>query len=139
MVSAVAEHPVLSTFMITSRSHNTSLRSHTHDRDFNAPSPCPYDASAGTIAACGLLRLASLLLSSSSAVSSSKALGEKYLKAAFDLITAILLHCAAPRASLADGRIDWGEGGWETILMHSTINGNPRAARRFMDHGLVCE
>lgn len=35
--------------------------------------------------------------------------------------------------------MDFGEGGWETILMHSTINGNPKATRQFMDHGLICE
>lgn len=23
--------------------------------------------------------------------------------------------------------------------MHSTINGNPKATRQFMDHGLICE
>lgn len=33
--------------------------------------------------------------------------------------------------------INWGDGDWETILMHSTINGHPYAPRLIMDHGLV--
>ena len=102
-------------------------------RDFEAPLPCPYDASAGTIAATGLLRLSSILLDQKDGRS------ETYLKAGFDLISAIILHCASPAATMQKGTVDWGKDGWETLLMHSTINGNPRAARRFMDHGLVCE
>ncbi|KAL8292646.1 hypothetical protein RQP46_001258 [Phenoliferia psychrophenolica] len=44
--------------------------------------------------------------------------------------------CVTPAASVKDGSIDFGEGGWETILKHSTINGNERAQRLLMDHGL---
>lgn len=102
-------------------------------RDFSAPKPCPYDASAGTIAACGLLKLVRLL------AKSDPSSAEKYLSSALKLIEDVLRECAAPGATLKDGRVDFGQDGWETILMHSTINGNPKATRQFMDHGLICE
>jgi hypothetical protein len=104
-----------------------------YNRDFSAPKPCPYDASAATIAACGLLKLSRLLSKS------DPASAEKYLARAFKLIEDTLRECAAPAAKLEGGSVDFGDGGWETILMHSTINGNPKATRQFMDHGLICE
>lgn len=62
-----------------------------------------------------------------------------YLTRAFKLVSDTLRECAAPPASLREGHVEFGEGGWETILKHSTINGNPQATRLLMDHGLVCE
>ena len=63
-----------------------------------------------------------------------------YLGRAFKLVEDVLRECAAPEARLGEGgEVSWGEGGWETILKHSTIAGNPKANRQFMDHGLICE
>ena len=101
--------------------------------DFNAPEPTPYDASAGTIAACGLRMLSVLLLPTDAAAA------DYYLGRAFKLVEDVLRECAAPAAKLQDGKVDWGKDGWETILKHSTIAGNPKANRQFMDHGLICE
>ncbi|WVR03574.1 hypothetical protein IAU60_000566 [Kwoniella sp. DSM 27419] len=99
--------------------------------DFKAPKPCPYDASAGTLAASGMLRLYRLLLPT------DKAAAEGYLVRAVQLVKDIIRECLTPPASLAHGQIDFGKDGWETILAHSTINGNPTCVRQIMDHGLV--
>jgi len=102
-------------------------------RDFTATKPCPYDASAATVTACGLLKISRLL------TKSDPKAAEYYLARAFKLIEDTLRECAAPAAKLDEGSVDFGKGGWETILMHSTINGNPKARKQFMDHGLVCK
>ena len=82
-----------------------------HRRDFSAPTPCPYDASAGTIAARGLQMLHGLLMESNPTASKNYAArGEK-------LIRDVLRECLAPAAKLKDGKVDWGKGDWETILM----------------------
>ncbi|KAL1413228.1 hypothetical protein Q8F55_000981 [Vanrija albida] len=99
--------------------------------DFDAPKPCPYDASAGTIAARGFQMLYELLLPSDPAAA------EYYLSAGFKLIDDTVRECASPAASLKNGAVSWGEGAWETILQHSTINGNQYSNRRLLDHGLV--
>ncbi|ORY20478.1 Six-hairpin glycosidase-like protein [Naematelia encephala] len=100
--------------------------------DFRAPKPCPYDASAGTIAARGLQMLYQLLLPS------DKSAAEEYLVRANKLVEDILRECGTPAATLdKDGKVNWGEGSWETLLQHSTINGNEKATRRLLDHGLV--
>lgn len=77
-------------------------------------------------------------------------LAEKYLTRANKLVNDIIRECLTPQASLHSGKVEWGEGGWETILQvrpsvywtdkiqHSTINGNHLATRRLMDHGLIC-
>jgi hypothetical protein len=64
---------------------------------------------------------------------------EGYLARAFQLVRDTLRECKTPSASLVDGKVDWGAGGWEPILQHSTINGNRFSPRKMMDHGLVCE
>ena len=93
-----------------------------------------------------------------------------YLQRAGKLIDDIVRECGTPKATVEAGKVDWGAGGWETILQvrptfsfgpgrlaprqgvrgrwgrgatatetqHSTINGNQKATRRLMDHGLVC-
>lgn len=110
-----------------------STRSRT-PRDFDAPDPAPYDASAATVAACGLLHLVKWLHGRHDACAML------YLARATRLIADTLKVCAAPAAALsADGSVQWGEGGWETLLKHSTIAGNVKANRRLMDHGLICE
>lgn len=64
---------------------------------------------------------------------------EAYLERAFQLVRDTLGECKTADARLVDGKVDWGEGAWETILQHSTINGNRYSPRPIMDHGLVCE
>jgi len=75
---------------------------------------------------------------------------EEYLRRGFKLVEDTLRECGTPKATVEGGRVDWGEGGWETLLKvcaclegadekHSTINGNEHATRKIMDHGLVCE
>jgi len=103
------------------------------DRDFDAPKPCPYDASAGTIAACGMLYLYQILRPTDPEAA------EKYLARAFQLVRDVLRECKTGTATLKDGKVDFGEGEWETILEHSTINGNRYSPRPIMDHGLVCQ
>lgn len=103
-------------------------------RDFDAPEPTPYDASAGTIAACGL-RMLSVILQPTDPKAA-----DYYLGRAFKLVEDILRECGTPAATLgADGAVSWGEGGWETLLSSSTIVGNPKSNRQIMDHGLICE
>ncbi|WRT63807.1 uncharacterized protein IL334_000732 [Kwoniella shivajii] len=100
--------------------------------DFKAPKPCPYDASAATITAVGMLWIYKLLLPTDNVAANG------YLKRAIQLVQDTLRECLTPKATLKeDGEVDFGEGGWETLLAHSTINGNPTGRRRFMDHGLV--
>ena len=82
-------------------------------RDFDAPKPCPYDASAGTIAARGMQMLYQLLLET------DKAAAERYLAAGFKLIDHILRECGTPAATLSGGKVDWGKDEWETLLMVS--------------------
>lgn len=62
---------------------------------------------------------------------------QAYLTAAFKLIDDIGRECAAPPASVHDGTVDWGSGGWETVLMHSTIDNNAGSPHPKKDHGLV--
>lgn len=110
-------------------------------RDFDAPEPAPYDASAATVAACGL-RMLSELLNEKDPLAAGY-----YLGRGIKLVIDTLDECASPPATLQDAmdeggggkKVDWGQGGWETILMHSTIAGNEMANRRLMDHGLICE
>ncbi|BEI83675.1 hypothetical protein CcaverHIS002_0402790 [Cutaneotrichosporon cavernicola] len=99
--------------------------------DFDAPKPCPYDSSAATIAAAGMLILFRLLRSADPTAA------EQYLARAFKLVRDTLRECKTAAASLTDGKVNWGTGEWETILQHSTINGNRFSARTMMDHGLV--
>ncbi|WVQ93573.1 hypothetical protein IAU59_000648 [Kwoniella sp. CBS 9459] len=100
--------------------------------DFDAPKPCPYDASAATITSVGMLMLYRLLLPV------DKAAAEGYLNRSIKLVQDTLRECLTPAASLKeDGTVDFGRDGWETLLAHSTINGNPTGRKRFMDHGLV--
>lgn len=99
--------------------------------DFDAPKPCPYDASAGTIAACALQMLYKLL------ATSDPFAAEQYLAASFKLLDDVVRECATPPASVKGGQVDWGNDGWETILKHSTINNNPDATFKIVDTGLV--
>jgi hypothetical protein len=78
--------------------------------DFDAPKPCPYDASAATIAARGLQMLYQLLLPK------DKEAAEKYLVRGFKLIEDTLRECWASDATLVDGKVDFGKDGWEPLL-----------------------
>lgn len=79
-------------------------------RDFDAPKPYPYDASAATIAARGMQMLYQLLLPT------DKAAAGKYLAAGNKLIEDTLRECGTPDAKLSDGKVDFGKDGWETLL-----------------------
>ncbi len=79
-------------------------------RDFDAQKPCPYDASAATIAARGMQMLYQLLHPT------DKTAAEHYLKSANKLIEDTLRECGTPAARLSGGMVDFGEDGWETIL-----------------------
>ncbi|KIR71930.1 glycosyl hydrolase family 88 [Cryptococcus deuterogattii CA1014] len=99
--------------------------------DFDAPKPCPYDASASAVTACGLLMLYRLLRPTNPLAA------EQYLTKSFKLVDDLMRECRTGKATLQGDRVVWGEGGWETILEHSTINGNELATKRLLDHGLV--
>lgn len=93
-------------------------------RDFNAPEPTAYDASAGTITANGLLMLSTLLSPSDPSA------GDYYLGRACKLIDDTLRECSAPRATIGDnGDVNWGEGGWESVLMHLSKEGGVDGSR----------
>jgi hypothetical protein len=100
--------------------------------DFSAPRPCPYDASAGTVAARGMQMLFLLLRKDQPAKAA------KYLGASAKLMNDILRECDTPAATVdKEGAVNWGEGNWEPILKHSTVNGNPTSKDQQMDQGLV--
>ncbi|ORY35085.1 Six-hairpin glycosidase-like protein [Naematelia encephala] len=100
--------------------------------DSSAPQPCPYDASAGTVAARGMQMLYHLLKDTNPPAASY------YLTRSFKLVEDIIRECKTAVASLDEaGNVTWGDDGWETILQHSTINGNRHSPRPIMDHGLV--
>ncbi|AFR98229.2 glycosyl hydrolase family 88 [Cryptococcus neoformans C23] len=99
--------------------------------DFDAPKPCPYDASAGAVTACGLLMLYRLLRPTDPRTA------EQYLTNSFKLVDDLMRECRTGKATLEGDKVIWGEGAWETILEHSTINGNELATKRLLDHGLV--
>jgi hypothetical protein len=84
--------------------------------DFNAPRPCPYDASAATITARGLQMLYELILPN------NQAAAEEYLRRGFKLIEDTLRECWASDATLKDGKVDFGKDGWEPILAVSPVN-----------------
>lgn len=86
--------------------------------DFDAPKPCPYDASAATITARGLQMLYQLLLPTDPKAA------EEYLRRGFKLVEDTLKECWASDASLEDGQVDFGQDGWETILSVSPANAN---------------
>ena len=90
-------------------------------RDFDAPKPCPYDASAATIAARGMQMLYQLLLPK------DKAAAEHYLAAGYKLIEDTLRECGTPAATLSQGKVDWGKDGWETILAVRYVPTSPCA------------
>jgi hypothetical protein len=92
-------------------------------RDFRAPKPCPYDASAATVAARGLQMLYLLLLPTESVAA------KYYLSRAFKLIEDTLRECSTPAATLKNGKVDFGSGGWETILKVSKSSDGLRPAR----------
>ena len=100
--------------------------------DFRAPKPCPLDASAAMVAARGMQMLFILLNDKAPAEAA------KYLTAAEALVDSTLRVCSAPSVKVSqEGHILWGEGHWEPILKHSTINGNPLATDQQLDQGLV--
>lgn len=78
--------------------------------DFDAPKPCPYDASAATITARGLQMLYQLLLPT------DQEAAEQYLTRGFKLIEDTLRECWASDATLKNGKVDFGKDGWEPIL-----------------------
>lgn len=41
---------------------------------------------------------------------------DKYLSRGFKLVNDTLRECRTPRAELNEGKVNFGEGGWETIL-----------------------
>lgn len=78
--------------------------------DFDAPKPCPYDASAATITARGLQMLYQLFLPTDPKAA------DEYLRRGFKLVEDTLRECWASDASLKNGKVDFGKDGWETIL-----------------------
>lgn len=104
--------------------------------DFDAPvntaRPLLRDASAGMIAANGLLLL-------------HQALGgdSPYLETVYKIINDTLAHClpgdSAKFSSVDESSNDITVSGveWDSILMHSTVNNNEHALLRYSDHGLV--
>ncbi|OWZ62891.1 hypothetical protein AYX15_05036 [Cryptococcus neoformans] len=99
--------------------------------NFDAPKPCPYDASTSAVTACGLFMLYRLLRPIDPRAA------EQYLIESFKLIDDLMGECRTWKAMLEGDEVVWGEGGWETIFQHSTINGNELATKRLLDHGLL--
>lgn len=136
----VAQRTRRSDFLLTSRRLTDKFLSLLPESgvppwDFHAPQapqPAPYDTSAGCIAARAMQMLYGLL------VKSDRQAAEHYLAASFRLLDDITRVSASPAAKVdKDGKVDWGEGGWETILQHSTVMNNPDAGWSVADVGLV--
>lgn len=53
-------------------------------------------------------------------ISEDSLAAETYRRKAFKLVSDTLRVCRTGLASLHDGKVSWGEGGWETILKAST-------------------
>ncbi|KAH8819894.1 Six-hairpin glycosidase-like protein [Xylogone sp. PMI_703] len=121
--------------------------------DFDAPIDDPdnpvLDASAGAIAAYGMLLLSEVLL-----VEQQVALAEGFLVAAINVIEALLRDALAPeKARFVENNHPEGEPGKETavlavedidagktfdaILKNGTANNNAGANRKYWNHGLV--
>lgn len=119
------------------------LTSFSTPRDFDHPRPTARDASAGMseyhflsrtppaansppsppVAAGGLLKIYSLLRKSEPEAA------EEYLRRAHKLVEDTIKMCMTPRATRnSDGTVDFGAGGWETLLMVRSLP--PFALRR---------
>lgn len=93
------------------RARRTEDSADRSNRDFDAPKPCPYDASAAAIAARGTQMLYQLLRDSDPSAA------EEYLAKGAKLMQDTIRECYTPKASLDQGgKVDFGQGGWETIL-----------------------
>lgn len=44
------------------------------------------------------------------------AAAEEYLARGYKLIEDTIRECATPKATLSNGKVNWGEGDWEPIL-----------------------
>ncbi|KAJ7476203.1 Six-hairpin glycosidase-like protein [Mycena latifolia] len=116
--------------------------------DFDCPRPTFRDSSAATCAANGLLMI-HLALTSTAFADHPHSRDARYFTAAVELIRDTIDMCLTPAArfvpdadgaGLTDdgtGKVELGEGGWETILQHATVNNYEFAPRRWADHGLV--
>lgn len=99
-----------------------------------------YDASAGVIAANGMLVLAQGL-----AGRGNHGAAARYVDAAIDLVEGILQHCLSPDGATVvhdetgerRGTFKAGTKIFEGILMHSTVTNNPNLAIQVRNHGLV--
>jgi len=54
---------------------------------------------------------------------SDRTKAEQYLSTSKRLMADIIKECCTPEATLEDGQVDFGDGGWETILQVSHIYG----------------
>jgi hypothetical protein len=64
---------------------------------------------------------------------------EMYLSKGFKLVEDVMRECGTGRATLQGGKVNWGEGGWETLLKVSDGGAdyarNPRSPPTQGKHG----
>ncbi|KAJ5548572.1 unsaturated glucuronyl hydrolase [Penicillium frequentans] len=100
------------------------------------------DASAGMIAANGMLLLHQALQVRRGGGNNVRYDGRRYLDAALN-ITSDTIQYAFDKGDNArlevdeNGKVKVPAGSWDAILRHSTANNNPDAVMRYKDHGLV--
>ncbi|KAJ5915753.1 unsaturated glucuronyl hydrolase [Penicillium verhagenii] len=100
------------------------------------------DASAGMIAANGMLLLHQALLVRRNGADNVRYDGRRYLDAALNIASDTILYALdkGDNARLEvdeNGKVKVPAGSWDAILRHSTANNNPDALVRYKDHGLV--
>ncbi|KAJ5928338.1 unsaturated glucuronyl hydrolase [Penicillium verhagenii] len=100
------------------------------------------DASAGMIAANGMLLLHQALLVRRNGADNVRYDGRRYLDAALNIASDTIQYAVdkGDNARLEvdeNGKVKVPAGSWDAILRHSTANNNPDALVRYKDHGLV--
>ncbi|KAJ6492970.1 Six-hairpin glycosidase-like protein [Mycena vulgaris] len=105
--------------------------------DFDCPRPTYRDSSAAMCAANGLVMIHRALRTPAFAAHPRAQDAPWYFAAAVKLMCATIDMCLTPAAAFVGDSVDLGDGGWETILQHATINNYEYAPRRWADHGLV--
>jgi hypothetical protein len=101
------------------------------------------DASAGMIAANGMLLLHQALQIQRHSGVSVEYDGRKYLDVALKIATDTIQYAvdkednAHFEVNPDNGKVQVSPGSWDAILRHSTANNNLNAMKRYKDHGLV--
>ncbi|KAJ5297028.1 uncharacterized protein N7443_007921 [Penicillium atrosanguineum] len=101
------------------------------------------DASAGMVAANGMLLLHQVLQVQGDGGEFAEHDGRRYLDVALNIARDTIQYAldkedqARLQVDAETGKVRVPPGSWDAILRHSTANNNPNAMTRYKDHGLV--